>query len=280
MLRLALPLLLALAACAHAPEDNLSPQVDALAHRLNEQGPHAGDKPRLAVVPFVDSSGHVLELSEYVADKLVGDLAGGSYDLVERSRMKQVMKELTLDAQGFMSDEQVASVGKVLGAQFLLIGSFTDLGESVEINARVVDVESARVATSANTAFRHTAAVSQLWKVMKKAPASVQANTPPPAQTSAPPPAAAPEEPSKEGWYNKERLLELGFELDSDRPGADFRHFDVDHPSKCKTACENDLRCRAFTVVKPGVFSPRARCFLKDRAPRPHASNCCVSGVR
>lgn len=70
-------------------------------------------------------------------------------------------------------------------------------------------------------------------------------------------------------------------EYGTDRPGADYRNF-VTEPDYniCKTACENDTRCQAYTYVHPGVQGPRARCWLKTAAPGPVSSGCCYSGVK
>lgn len=68
-----------------------------------------------------------------------------------------------------------------------------------------------------------------------------------------------------------------------DRPGGDYKNFDLE-PSiggfgPCKSACESDGRCKAWTFVKSGVQGPKARCWLKDSRPNQVHSNCCVSGT-
>lgn len=71
-------------------------------------------------------------------------------------------------------------------------------------------------------------------------------------------------------------------EFNTDRPGGDFRSFDLREPCPeiCREACYQDNSCVAYTYVKPGVKGPRARCFLKSRAPRPVSNPCCVSGIK
>ena len=72
-------------------------------------------------------------------------------------------------------------------------------------------------------------------------------------------------------------------EFSIDRVGGDYRYFDAasDDPSgaACKTACEGENRCRAWTYVRPGYIGPFARCYLKDRLKPPRHKPCCVSGV-
>jgi hypothetical protein len=70
-------------------------------------------------------------------------------------------------------------------------------------------------------------------------------------------------------------------EIGTDRPGADYSSFNIAADYNiCKSACENDDRCQAFTYVHPGVQGPSARCWLKTAAPNRVGSGCCYSGVK
>jgi hypothetical protein len=67
-----------------------------------------------------------------------------------------------------------------------------------------------------------------------------------------------------------------------DRPGGDYRNFELtSDPSAgtCKSACDADAHCRAWTYVRPGYSSTAARCFLKERILPPRHRPCCISGV-
>lgn len=71
-------------------------------------------------------------------------------------------------------------------------------------------------------------------------------------------------------------------EYSIDRTGGDYRNFEVAADpagAPCKSACDADGRCRAFTYVRPGYHGPAARCYLKDRITRPRRKPCCISGV-
>jgi len=74
----------------------------------------------------------------------------------------------------------------------------------------------------------------------------------------------------------------LNLEPNTNRFGNDYRNItmDVPDPDLCRTECEKDPKCRAFTYVKPGIQGPKARCWLKDRVPAASANSCCVSGSR
>jgi len=67
-----------------------------------------------------------------------------------------------------------------------------------------------------------------------------------------------------------------------DRFGGDYRDFETTPDAAgaaCRTACEADNRCRAWTYVRPGYLGPPARCYLKDKITRPRHKPCCISGV-
>jgi hypothetical protein len=67
-----------------------------------------------------------------------------------------------------------------------------------------------------------------------------------------------------------------------DLPGFDYRSFDLPRPRPrlCQAACLSDERCFAWTFVKPDMFGPFPRCWLKSRVPAAQSNPCCVSGTR
>jgi hypothetical protein len=74
----------------------------------------------------------------------------------------------------------------------------------------------------------------------------------------------------------------LTYEHNTDRPGKDYKHFDLPNPDYklCSQACENDPECKAYTYVKPGIQGLKARCWLKGEIPSPKLSDCCISGMK
>jgi PAN domain len=71
-------------------------------------------------------------------------------------------------------------------------------------------------------------------------------------------------------------------EFSIDRGGGDYKTVDLTPDPTglaCKTACEGDNHCRAWTYLRPGYGSADALCFLKDKVKPPHHKPCCISGV-
>lgn len=77
-------------------------------------------------------------------------------------------------------------------------------------------------------------------------------------------------------------------EIGMDRPGSDYQPpIDLEpktgsfltYEAECKGLCMNDQRCKAWTMVKPGVQGPKAKCYLKNAVPAAKQNGCCSSGV-
>lgn len=74
----------------------------------------------------------------------------------------------------------------------------------------------------------------------------------------------------------------LDIEPETNRVGGDFRTIDLEQydAQACRAECDGDPRCLSFTLVRPGVQTKGARCWLKGNVPVPTPDACCVSGVK
>jgi hypothetical protein len=73
------------------------------------------------------------------------------------------------------------------------------------------------------------------------------------------------------------------FQMDTDRPGGDYTNFELrgaGDPEDCAFACGRDVRCKAFTYVRPGIQGPNARCWLKSSVPNAVAFPGVIAGVK
>lgn len=59
------------------------------------------------------------------------------------------------------------------------------------------------------------------------------------------------------------------FEANVDRPGSDYRNFELDvaDPVQCWAQCELESQCQSWVYVNPGVQGDKARCWLKNSVP-------------
>ncbi len=125
----------------------------ALAAPLAAQTPRAGDRrPGIAVLPFADggSFGKTKEdlspLEVGIQQLLLTELAqNGALRIVDRSVLKQIMEEQNLGTSGRVDAATAARVGKLVGARYVVTGSFMDLYNDFRMDGRIVDVETGEV---------------------------------------------------------------------------------------------------------------------------------------
>jgi TolB-like protein len=107
---------------------------------------------RFAVLPFENAGAEASEkslglvVSDLVLTNLVRD---HRLTLAERSRIGSVMDELALQQSGAVDDAQALQVGKLAAVRGVIVGRVSDAGEDFLVTARVVDVETGAVLTTA-----------------------------------------------------------------------------------------------------------------------------------
>ncbi|NPU83803.1 MAG: hypothetical protein HPY65_04880 [Syntrophaceae bacterium] len=81
-----------------------------------------------------------------IADTLIGDLGRLSrLQVVERERLDALLSELKLQQSGLTDPASAVRLGRILGVQALLMGSYTAIGGTIRIDARIVEVETGLV---------------------------------------------------------------------------------------------------------------------------------------
>jgi tetratricopeptide (TPR) repeat protein len=121
---------------------------------LSGNPPKASDaKPTLAVLYFQNTK----DDKEYdwlrkgFADMLITELVSlDAWRIVERERLQDVWKELKLGLAGAVDEATAQKVGRLVGAQNILQGSYFVLGDAVQIDLHIVEVESGEVRKSAS----------------------------------------------------------------------------------------------------------------------------------
>jgi len=69
-------------------------------------------------------------------------------NVVERDRLSELLKEIELGKGGYIDEKTAPKLGKGLGAGYILFGSYMVMGDSVRIDARLMNVESGKVEVS------------------------------------------------------------------------------------------------------------------------------------
>lgn len=107
----------------------------------------------VAVLYFENQGNPGLEpLKVGLAQMLITDLqATPGVDVVERARLQALLDELKLGHDGVTDPATAAKVGKLVGAEYLVLGSYFELMGTLRIDARVVHVETGRIVHAAGS---------------------------------------------------------------------------------------------------------------------------------
>jgi len=106
----------------------------------------------IAVFPLEDlrPSGDTEGLGEVLAEGITDGLnRAPGIRVVERQRLKALMDEIGLSMTGAVDEKTALRVGKLLGANHLLLGSFMKFRNQVRVNARVVTTETGEITGTA-----------------------------------------------------------------------------------------------------------------------------------
>lgn len=107
-------------------------------------------KRTLAVLDFENNSlkdkVEMDPLCQGLADMFITEFSKlEAFQVVERADLQKIIEEMKLGQSGMIESSEAAQVGKVLGAQNLLLGSFMlMLDGKLRIDARLVEVETGR----------------------------------------------------------------------------------------------------------------------------------------
>lgn len=128
-------------------------EVRAELTRLRSSAPTAaaGDPPAVAIAPIVNLTGHGED--EWLGTALAETLAAALQEIegltiLGGDRVLDAWRRLG-DAPGEIGAERAARLGRMLGARWMVCGSFQRLGEQVRLTGQVIEVESGRVARAA-----------------------------------------------------------------------------------------------------------------------------------
>lgn len=110
---------------------------------------------RVAVLPFRPSDGSQSREGRMLADRLAVRLAQqDSLTVVERSSLEDIMKEHYRGQVGAFDEKKLAGLGRLLQAQAVVVGSFVGVGRKVELQLRLVALESGAILAAAELRLR------------------------------------------------------------------------------------------------------------------------------
>jgi tetratricopeptide (TPR) repeat protein len=133
--------LVSLFSCASTGQNPDALSLDeAIERSATELAAELSGGTRVAIVAF--SSEHE-NLSNYIMDELTGALVDGSLEVADRRNLAFVYKELGFQMSGDASDESAVSIGKFLGASYVITGQIVKAGNRYRYRLAGINVETA-----------------------------------------------------------------------------------------------------------------------------------------
>ena len=123
----------------------------------------AGSK--IAVLNFNSKSD---KFSSYVLDELTAYLVdSGILKVIDRKEIDLIRREQNFQYSGDVDDASMVDVGRMLGAQFIVSGSLTEIDNTHRIVIRVLNVQTAAVEVQYRTAIISDRTVKSLLNIEK-----------------------------------------------------------------------------------------------------------------
>jgi hypothetical protein len=151
-------LILLLAAPALSAQQTVSyaDAVTRTAVRLEDK--LTGSAP-VAIIRFESSSPR---FSNRITDDLAEAFINGGTKVVDRKHLEDVLREQRFQMSGHVSDESAVSIGKMLGAQSIIIGSGENMVDYYHIQFKMLSVETAEVQGQISQNVRYDRALRRL----------------------------------------------------------------------------------------------------------------------
>jgi curli biogenesis system outer membrane secretion channel CsgG len=124
--------------------------VSKMAQTLGERLQWSPAKMKIAVLDFSTPEGSACELSGPLAEDLTTHLFSvDRFSIIERRMLNKVLAETKASQSDFFDPEAVARLGRLMGADGVVAGTITAGANDYSLNARIIVVESALVASVA-----------------------------------------------------------------------------------------------------------------------------------
>lgn len=157
---------------------------------LGAQARGQDTRPGLAVLPFDNGGSYGQDkenfdaLQKGMAGMLISELAANpAARVVEREEIQRLLEEQSLGASGRVDAQTAARIGKLVGARYVVLGTFIDFYGDFRVDVRLVNVETSEIVKTESERMQR----DHLFDIIRSVAARLMkdANLPPlPKQTS------------------------------------------------------------------------------------------------
>jgi len=120
---------------------------------------------RVAILPFQPANGGREASGMALAERLLSRMVmSDGLQIVERTLLKGVLREAELGTQGVVDPAQAKQVGRVLGVDALVTGTFLRVGrDRLEVHTRLIDSQTARILGASTVEVPEELAGDSMW---------------------------------------------------------------------------------------------------------------------
>lgn len=194
---------------------------------------------KAAVMPLTTLHGIETTLGLYIADKLTNALSVGTQriDMVERARISVALGEMKLGASGLLSEETIQRTGMALGADAVIVGTITELGDEIDVSVRIFSVATLRILGQASHLLEKDEVINSLMN-----PASMSSGTGPPIR------------PERDSLSNPKEVITFLSDLEWTRASAGSGFVMKDHFARNRHAPRHPLMLNSVEYGK-GLYA-------------------------
>lgn len=108
-----------------------------------------GKKASYAFVALSSDDGNAIA-EDYVTDALTEAVFNtGKIKIFERANLEKILSEQKFQSSGLVDEDTAKDIGKIAGVDFICYGTLKNIGDSITVNVRVVDVQNGEICAMA-----------------------------------------------------------------------------------------------------------------------------------
>ncbi len=133
--------------CTSTSETPVTTGPDPLDAAIREISDYLNERlePDIKLV-FLNFQSDSPTLSEYIIEGLIENTVNDNlFTVVDRQNLALIQQEMHFQLSGEVSDESAQAIGKLLGAQTIVSGAVSQMGNSYRMRVRAINVETAEI---------------------------------------------------------------------------------------------------------------------------------------
>jgi len=133
----------------NSPKPAISDELD---QTIREVSTYLNEKiPRRSKIVILNIESTSDALSNYIIEELIANAVNdNNFTVVDRKQLDDIQAELNFQLSGEVADNQAVAIGQKFGAQTIVSGRVSPIGESFRFSVRALSVESATIQAQFN----------------------------------------------------------------------------------------------------------------------------------